>query len=147
MSFRRQGRCPRHSDGPRWHEAAARAKPCLSARLTAAQCQRLIIKLRWRRQAAEATTAIQASRRLHATGCAQHECICDHFESRKLCLQRPRLPAQTLQPRLKKRPVTIIANKRFAEITMGLDMLEGKLGLITLSIIIAQKNMWGCICS
>lgn len=57
----------------------ARAKPCLSARLTAAQCQRLIIKQRWRRQAAEATTAIQASRRLHATGRAQHESICDHF--------------------------------------------------------------------
>lgn len=57
----------------------ARAKPCLSARLTAAQCQRLIIKQRWRQQAAEATTAMQASRRPHATGRAQYNTISDHF--------------------------------------------------------------------
>lgn len=80
VSFCRQGHCPRHSDRPRWQEAAvAREKPCLSARLTAAQCQRLIIKRRRRQQAAEATTAMQASRRPHATGRAQCNSISDYF--------------------------------------------------------------------
>lgn len=66
---------------------------------------------------------------------------CSCKESKPLRLQR-----ETLKPTLKKYPVTISDNTCLAEMNKELDTLEGKLGPITLSIIIAQKLLLGGVC-
>lgn len=67
--------CPPHSDRPRWHEAAVtRVKTCLSARLTAALCQRLIIKQQQQQQQQQSCSLLTA-----AADHTQHKPICNHF--------------------------------------------------------------------